>query len=254
MACMAPPYQGFGAAKDILLCEEDPPSCSHKYTHYDEFTPIFETVEHGRLTRHVHLFEVDASQSRCSIDPFNNTNPDIKDNVPPVDIHIKIDCVYRSTRIVLRPSMNLTDTSAFGFLSISNCTMYWKDISLFGQSIKTLALELVNSRDEFPDGEDHYFYECVEFEEIHSRMDVEYPIVRGLGEVGTLIMMGPFWSSRHPVLLNYSWPVLAEITLEGWVMTPRQLHSPSLVAMGLPVGYETWPPNWLASPFCDWLV
>ena len=35
----------------------------------------------------------------------------------------------------------------------------------------------------------------------------------------------------------------------------RLLHSPSLVAVGLSVGYETWPPiGWLlVSPFCDWL-
>ena len=36
----------------------------------------------------------------------------------------------------------------------------------------------------------------------------------------------------------------------------RQLHSPSLVAIGRSVGYETWPPilYWMALHFCNWLV
>ena len=35
----------------------------------------------------------------------------------------------------------------------------------------------------------------------------------------------------------------------------RQLHSPSLVAIGRSVGYETWPPilYWMALHFCNWL-
>ena len=74
--------QGLVSADNPQLCEEDPPPCSYLYKYYDDFTPLFETAAHGRVLRHVYTFKVDASQSLCSIDPFINIEPDIKDHIP----------------------------------------------------------------------------------------------------------------------------------------------------------------------------
>ena len=207
--------QGLMSADNPQLCEEDPPPCSYLYKYYDDFTPLFETAAHGRVLRHVYTFKVDSSQSLCSIDPFINIEPDIKDHIPTMNMHFEFGCVAQSTRIVLRPSMWLTNSSAFTYLFVNNCTVYWKEISLFGQSITMLVLQLFNSRDEFANGEDHYFYDCVEYKEsMNSSEDGAYPIVRGLEEVGTLVMAGLLSTGYRRLLLNHSWPAMAEITLQ----------------------------------------
>ena len=78
-----------------------------------------------------------------------------------------------------------------------------------------LVLQLFNSRDEFANGEDHFFYDCVEYKEsTNSSEDGAYPIVRGLEEVGTLVMAGLLSTGYRSLLLNHSWPAMAEITLQ----------------------------------------
>ena len=219
MGCMVALYQGFVSANSTNVCEEDPPLCTYKYAYHDNLPPVFETTEHGRVTRHAIVFEVDASQSLCSIDPFINVEPSIPNDGITLNWHLQVGCVLTSTRIVLRPSKNLTDTSVFAYLVINKCTVYWKDLSMMGQFIKMPVLNLYDSRDEFANGEEHYFYECIDYEEsMTSGGDVAYPIVRGLGQVGTLVMLWCFCIGSHPLLLNHSWPTMAEVTLDGWVI------------------------------------
>ena len=215
IACLAAWHQEFVSAYNTVLCEEDPPPCSFKYDH-DDFTPQFETREQGCVNSHKHRFDVDGTQDICSLDPFINVDPNIQKYALTVDMRFEVNCAMRSTRIVLRPSMNLTATHIFSYIFFHKCTVYWKDLSLFGQLIKTLVLKLFDSRDEFTEDKRHFFDKCVVYEDSsNSSENGVYPIVRGLRDLGTLAMTGSLSSGLHPLLLNHSWPALAEVTLHG---------------------------------------
>ena len=221
IACLSALFHGSTSAYDTAFCDEDPQPCSYQYNYYDDFNSLFETREHGRVSRHTHTFHVDGTQSLCSIDPFKNVrlHPSITERMSIADIHFQVFCAVQSTRIVLRPSMNLTDTNAFSYLVFHKCTVYWKDLSLFGQLIDTYVLRLFDSRDEFVNDETHFFYECVDYEDNwNSSGNTVYPTVRGLGGLDTLAMTGSFHSGLHPLLLNNSWPSLTEVALDGWVV------------------------------------
>ena len=211
---------------ELVECNETPPACnvSHKLTeaYYHRFT----TPGHGHVESVKHVFMINTHDSVCSLDPISFV-PDITNRSTPQCLCFSILCPPKPIRIVIRPSRNLTSPLVFAYLHISNCTLYWKDLSTFGQHVDIRTLLLLNWKDEFVEKQPTFFEQCMEFDDLQEGLDGMAPSISGLANVGTLMVSSChqiscsddspiFYNSvPSPMFAHNMWPRMAEVVFVG---------------------------------------
>ena len=198
---------------------EDLPVCnliSHDI--YGDYPYMFESAGHGLVDRVVPVFKISQLHGACVIDPFSGVDIDHQATTP-ISVEVEIHCQSPKTRVAFRPSINLNNTAAFAFLVSKNCSLYWNDLSIFGQHINFLVWMPSGWRDEFVDGHPEYFYDCVHDVVNNTDGGKEIrPPIPGLQNLVSIIMhYGKRPQTPSPVFTRYLWPNMAEGVLSGWV-------------------------------------
>ena len=183
---------------------------------YPDYPYMFEVLGQGLVDRIVPVFKVAQFHGACVIDPFLGVDID-QQTTTPISVEIEIHCHSPNTRVAFRPSVNLSDTTAFTKLTTVNCSMYWNDLSLFGQHSHFLEWESSGWWDEFIEGLPEHFYDCIHSLGINTD-DVKeiHPSISGLQTLVSLSMHcdeNP--QTPSPVFTRYRWPNLAEAVFNG---------------------------------------
>ena len=183
---------------------------------YHDYPFMYEVLGHGLVDRILSNFRIPQFHGACIIDPFLGIQIDPKATVP-ISVEIEIDCHSPDTRVAFQPSVNLSDTVAFAFLVPINCSLYWNDLSIFGQHINFLVWEPLGWRDEFIDGRPENFYDCVHHVGNNIAQPEEFrPPILGLQNLISFILHnGVRPQTPSPVFTKYMWPNLAEVVFSG---------------------------------------
>ena len=203
--------------KNVTCNNDDLPLCNlTSHVIYHDYPYMFEVPGQGLVDRIVSIFQITHFRGACVIDPFLGVQIDPQTTVP-ISVEIEIDCYSPDTRVAFQPSVNLSDTVAFAFLVPINCSLYWNDLSIFGQHINFLVWEPLGWQDEFIDGQPEYFYDCVH--DIGNNTDhIEEirPPILGLQNLTSFILHnGVRPQTPSPVFTKYMWPNLAEVVFSG---------------------------------------
>ena len=211
---------------ELVECDETPPACnvSHKLT--DGYPYTFTTPDHGYVESVYHEITINTQESVCSLDPMSFVS-DITNRSTPLSLQFRIQCPAKPTRVVIQPSRNLTSPLVFSYLVVSNCTMYWKDLSRFGQHVDIKVLMLLNWKDEFVDQQPSLFQQCVELDDLQEGLEGVAPSISSLARVGSLLISSshecscsddtPVFhkSASSPVFARNMWPRMAEVAFVG---------------------------------------
>ena len=209
-----------------IMCDEMPPECESSYQRVARHHYIFTTPTHGYVDSVAHVFTVNTNRSVCSLDPMKFVT-DITNRSTPIGFHFSVNChPEKKTRVVLRPSLDLTSPLIFAYLDITFCTVYWKDLSTFGRHVDIRVMNLFAWTDEFGDEQPDYFRQCVVLDDLQGKIEGIEPSIGGLVNVGSLgVSSSPcicvhdtsvFTSmSSSPVFNRHLWPLMAEVTFRG---------------------------------------
>ena len=129
-------------------CKEEPTNCSATFQYgFDVQRDPVVITESYNLTW-VDYF-IDSSHEVCSL------NLDLYNIVPAIthDLGISIYCDTLGTQVVIQGG-NYTISKCTASLSITNCTIYWKDISAIDRNVDLQMLYLNDWKDEFTPMED----------------------------------------------------------------------------------------------------
>ena len=206
-------------------CDEMPPTCNVNH-HVSRAHPYaFTTPDHGHVESVYHEINVNAHQSVCSLDPMRFVS-DTTNRSTPLRLHFGLGCP-QSNRVVIRPSQNLTSHLIFAYIRISNCTIYWKDLSQFGLYVDIRALILVGWKDEFIEQQPSFFRKCVELDDLNEGAEGIEPSIAAMVNVGSLLVSSiPAYNGSadssifinitcSPVFARHMWPQMAEVSFVG---------------------------------------
>ena len=188
--------------------------------------------------------ETEAAECRYDIgDVLNTTSME-----PDVVFYLILNCIPRQIHVYLTNKDNIRRDS-IGYLHVKNCSMYWRDMALYGRAIdfRVLALQ------EFPDT---FQEELTKY----GQPPQNQVYAEGLENIGTLniIQMAtnePFFK----ILTNYTWLAMAEIGLYATSISlvPPNLSKtmPNLQSIEIkyakllqPLAMFPWDPDLLALP------
>ena len=203
-------------------CDETPPNCD-VFTYYRVYN-FNKYIKHkNRVPASLTTYFVNSSSSHsvCSVDPFEATTFRHENSSWTIS-YIYISCSQPGTRVVIRPGTQYIIQSGMYNLFVTNCIMYWKDISLLGQLFVLHGMCLVDWEDEFTTGETEYFDSCVHLEEVNGDdLGIRHSIA-GCTNVGEIVVKSTIIRPLSPVFVRYLWPAIAEATIERY----RFLHNP----------------------------
>ena len=214
------------STEERVKCNETPPACNVTHELDPSHPSIFTIPDHGYVEFVFHKIVINTHESTCSLDPMSFVF-DITNRSTPLSVYFRIWCPPKPTRVVIKPSRNLTSPLVFSYLLISNCTMYWKDLSTFGQHVDIRVLNLFNWKDEFVEQQPIFFQQCVEFDDIPEGMEDIGPSISSLASVGTLLVSScheyscsddtSFFNNSvvSPVFVRNMWPRMAEVEFVG---------------------------------------
>ena len=116
------------------ICAENPPHCDVKQRSVNGTSGTFSTPFHTGIDIIVIQMNITStSPTVCAIDPLVLAAQVLDYEVTDVtQLTLLINCARSDTRIVIRPVNNLTFPLILGFVHISNCVLYWKDLSKLG--------------------------------------------------------------------------------------------------------------------------
>ena len=205
------------STSEPIVCDETPPACnvSHKLAGRHAYS--YTVPDHGYVESVYHEITINTQKSICSLDPMLFVTDVINRSTP----IIWIRCAPKPTRVVMGPSRNLTSPLIWAYLIICNCTMYWKDLSTFGQHVDIRVLMLFNWKDEFVVQQPSFFQQCVEFDDPHEDLEGVAPSISSLARVVSLMVSSshectcsddePVFhnSAPSPVFERNSWPRMA---------------------------------------------
>ena len=193
-------------------CDEAPPNCHGSMLHnVDNFNRYF--TYNGSYIAFFATYLVNSSSSHpvCSLDPFQAI-PFLHENSSMTLLYISVECSKPGTRIVIRPRMKYIIPHSIYSLWVTNCTIYWKDISVLGQLVVLYAMELFDWDDEFTTGESEYFDACVQLKD-EDTMSMERSIA-GCTNVGEIVMKSTVGHTVSPVFVRQLWPSLTGLMIE----------------------------------------
>ena len=207
------------------ICAENPPHCDVKQRSVNGTSGTFSTPFHTGIDIIVIQMNITStSPTVCAIDPLVLAAQVLDYEVTDVtQLTLLINCARSDTRIVIRPVNNLTFPLILGFVHISNCVLYWKDLSKLGNFLSIQMLLLVGWQDEFGSNSSGiFFHKCVKFSTSKSdsadhalvSYDEKFPI-SGLDKIWTLWVSSHVTRSVSPVFTDYLWPAMAEISFNG---------------------------------------
>ena len=212
---------------DSVDCNETPPECNISHQLKGGLPYTFKSHDHGYVESVRHELQVNTRGLVCSLDPMKFIT-DVSNISMPLNLHFKIGC-HHATRVVIRPTLNLSSPMVFAFIEISNCTMYWKDLSTFGRHVDVRAMLLFNWIDEFVAQQPSVFRQCVQLDGLHQEVDEVAPSISGLANVASLLVASsptcsctddtPVHTSSvtSSVFTRHMWPLMAEVKFMGYV-------------------------------------
>ena len=205
---------------DHIECDETPPDCEPDHHRVEGLRGSFTIPDHGLVDSIGHSFSISTNKSLCSLDPMGFVTNITNNRSASIEIQFKIECPSgRHTRVIIRPSRDLTSPLIFAYLDIINCTVYWKDLSTFGRHVDIRALNLFAWTDEFGEHQPDYFRQCVELDDLQGQVgDIEPPI-SGLANIGTIVVSSFPLVFTHmafsPVFNRHLWPLMVEVVFHG---------------------------------------
>ena len=111
----------------IMCFGKRPSCCSYQYNNNNDLLHSLRQESTVVSTATCKAFTwSDGTQNLCIIDPFMNVtlDPSIKEDLSTADTHFYVWYAVHSTRIVMWPSMNLTEAHVFRHLVFRKCTVY----------------------------------------------------------------------------------------------------------------------------------
>ena len=221
-----------GNISEYVECDEIPPDCdtSHRLLgkHPSNFDiPYTYTAPGNGDTESIdHEFILSTHGPVCSMDPLLFVT-DITNRTSPLGLYFKVECPSTATRVVVRTFTNLTSHLVFANLLITNCTMYWKDLSTFGGHIDVRFLTLLNWKDEFVEEQPNFFHRCVKLDDPQEGLEEVEPAISNLAKISSLIVSfsppcncldhSPICTivASTPIFARHMWPMVAEVSFVG---------------------------------------
>ena len=213
---------------DDVDCHETPPDCNVSHLVTGGLPHSFMSRDRVFVDSVHHKLQINGHESVCSLDPTMFVT-DTSNRSTPLNLHFEIGCHEKSTRVVIRPTRNLTSALVFAKLEIRNCTIYWKDLSTFGRHVDVRAMLLFSWMDEFAAQQPRFFTQCAEFDDLQREVEGLAGSMAGLSRVATLELSSsptcnctddtPDHSSWAPstVFTRHRWPLMAEVKFVGYV-------------------------------------
>ena len=200
-------------------CEERPPYC---YGWIDasvrDFNDFLYVKKNSTFIGRYVQYGINSSSSQpvCSLDLLSESIH--RDNASVVVISIQ--CSETGTRIVMKPGSKHINSSLVWFLSVTNCTVYWKDISKLGKHVFLWAMQLSDWQDEFTTGKPEYFNACVHLNQsdgggnqLGAKLSIE-----GCTNIAELVVQNTIVRTASPVFARHLWPALAGLKLKRYVV------------------------------------
>ena len=197
-----------------LNCDETPPNCDGLISYNDGNINKNFTYDGSYISMFVTVL-VNSSSSRpvCAVDPFQSKH--FLHKIPPKAVfHMNVACSQPGTRIVVRPELQYIIQTALYYLFVTNCTVYWKDISTLGRLAFFYGMRLLDWEDEFTTGESEYFDACVHFEEANGDNLGIGRSIAGCRNVGEIEMKSTIARILSPVFVRHLWPAMTELAIE----------------------------------------
>ncbi len=171
---------------------------------------ILETVENTRR-----LCTVTRGAPVCTLDVLDILGHDSDASGGAIYIsYVVVICTTADrTRLVLTNNHNVFYDNQIGFLRLQNCDIYWKDISMYAQSVKLTILYLKLWRDEFISGNANYYTDCVDPLFNRSASNPLNLPIKGLDNIGTVTIHSIVGTELSPVFGATPWPYMGEIIL-----------------------------------------
>ncbi len=145
----------------------------------------------------------------CSDDPNHASTGAIK-----FIAYVIVICnTEKRTRLVFTNKKHVFYINHIGALHLHNCDTYWKDLSVYAQSVELTSLYLKLWRDEFISGNETYYTECVDPSFNRSASNKLNVPIKGLDKIGTLNIHSMVGTELSPVFATILWPVMAEVQL-----------------------------------------
>ena len=195
-------------------CEEEPPDCTGWFDaeFLDMTQSLYAQELNATIVRYVQ-YEINSSSSQpvCLLKPFkkmpfHNASPMV----------LIIGCSETGTRVVLKPGSKHINSSLPLFLWVTNCVIYWKDISKLGQHVVLKAIQLFDWRDEFSTGKPEYFNACVHLNhpdrdlyELDTKRSIE-----GFTNIEKMTVYNTVVRTASPVFVRQLWSGLKILGFE----------------------------------------
>ena len=235
---------------DNVECDETPPDCNASHQVIGGLPYTFKSRDHGYVQPVRHELHINTQEPICSLDPTVFVT-DTSNRSTPLNLHFQIGCHQMSTRVVIRPTRNLTSALVFAFIEIRNCIIYWKDLSTFGRYVDLRAMLFFNWVDEFVAQQPSFFQQCVELDDLQPGVDGVAPSISDLARVASLLVASsPTCSLPHdtpahtssatsPVFTRHMWPLMAGVKFMGYVIiSTGKLCEPSGIILDLGSAHE----------------
>ena len=193
-----------------LDCEEVPPNC--QLQSLAQYVTRDDLMFNGSSTQLSVAYSIDSSLSQpvCSLNPFKIT-PSLH-NISSLVV-MSMTCSQSGTRIVITTGSEYTMSSAILTLWITNCAIYWKDLSKLGRLFVLFGITLHDWRDEFMNNEPEYSDTCVQIQQprgVSNKSDMDHTIA-GCTNVVEIEIMNTIDRRVSPVFTRHLWPSVTEL-------------------------------------------
>ena len=199
------------------ITEEDPPYCYGWFDADDANENAYFQSNDSFDARHLHyLINSSSSQPVCALDPFEATSIHyVNASVMVMDIH----CSEPGTRIVMKLGSKNISSPLVWLLWVTNCSIYWKDISKLGKHIVIVSMLFVDWQDEFMTGEPEYFNACVHLKQRDGeyRTQLHELLVRCLRQICGRHWWGLNWTGNYWVSRTLKIQTKGQILKRLWV-------------------------------------
>ena len=159
-------------------------------------------------------------------------------------LYISLQCMSSDVRLVLDNPSGVVNKHLIGYLALSGCAIYWRDLAIYGDALDFRVLFLSRWKDIF-----------TEEQEVYPRNDSETcvyaPGLENLGTLGFIQVDSDVEGSEDlPSIFNdeyICWPNMAEISFHGipYPSPPNTLSTrmPRLQSIEAREGHLKQPPN-----------
>ena len=202
-----------GNTREHINCEEDPPYCYGWFDADDANENAYFQSNDSFDARHLHyLINSSSSQPVCALDPFEATSIHyVNASVMVMDIH----CSEPGTRIVMKLGPKNISSPLVWLLWVTNCSIYWKDISKLGKHIVIVSMLFVDWQDEFMTGEPEYFNACVHLKQRNGdkhQLGMKRSI-EGCSGIAEIRVQNTIARTFSSVFASNLWPALTGLEL-----------------------------------------